>query len=118
MVGVLCWPIGQTCFYCYTYANLSSFFTTHLNLVLASCCWLLLLFICSLYCPSLLLILVVCLIAYAVGFLLIVLSISTSGSVLMLECLLDWCCKYASAVTAVGFMCHLFHVMHLPFVVS
>ena len=74
--------------------------------------------ICSLYCPSLLLMLVVCLIAYAVGLLLIVLSISASESVFMLECLLNWCCKYASAVTAVGFICHLFHVMHLPFVVS
>ena len=89
----------------------------HCSFSFSSCC-LVLLFICSLYCPSLLFMLVVCLMAYAVGFLLMVLSISASGSVFMFECLLDQCCKYVPAVTAVGFKCDLFHVMHLPFVVS
>ena len=59
-----------------------------------------------------------CLLVYIAGFLLILLSMSASGSVFMLDCLFDWCCRYASAVTVVDFMCHLFHVMHLPFVVS
>ena len=36
----------------------------------------------------------------------------------MLDCLLDWCCRYMSAVTVGGFMCHLFLEMHLPFFVS
>ena len=90
----------------------------HCSFSFASCHWFLLLFICSLYWPSLLFMLVVCLMAYAVGFLLTVLSISSSRSVFVLECLLDWCCKYVSAVTTVGFMCHLFHVMCLPFVLS
>ena len=46
------------------------------------------------------------------------LNISANGPVVMLHCLYDWCFRYASAVTVVGFMCHLFHVMHLQFIVS
>ena len=59
-----------------------------------------------------------CLLVYAAGFLLMLSSKPASRSVVMLDCLLDWCCRYVSAVKVVGFMCHLFHVMHLPFVVS
>ena len=59
-----------------------------------------------------------CLLAYAAGFLLMLFSKSASGSVVMLNCLFDWCCRYASAVTVISFMCCLFHVMCLSFVVS
>ena len=53
--------------------------------------------------------------AYAVGFLLMVLSISASGSVFMFECLLYWCCKYVSAVTmwALCVICFMLYIFHL-----
>ena len=50
--------------------------------------------------------------------LLILFSISANGSVFMLYCLLDWCCRYVSAVTVVGFMGYLYLEMCLPFFVS
>ena len=81
-------------------------------------CWLGLLTICPMLCSSSTTLFNTCLLLYAPGFLSMLLSISANGSVDMLHCLYDWCFMYASAVTAVGFMCHLFHVMHLPFVVS
>ena len=92
-------------------------FLVHCPMFFASC-WRDLLFICPLHCLSLVTLCNACLLVYAAGFLLMLLSKSASGSIVMLDCLFDWCCRYASAVTVVGFMCHLFHVMYLPFVVS
>ena len=59
-----------------------------------------------------------CVVAYNAGLLLILFSISASGSVALLESDLDWCCRYVSAVIVVGFMWHLFLEMHLPLFVS
>ena len=81
-------------------------------------CWLDLLTVCPMLCSSSTTLFNTFLLLYAPGFLSMLLSISPNGSVDMLHCLCDWCFMYASAVTAVGFMCHLFHVMHMPFVVS
>ena len=81
-------------------------------------CWLGLLTICPMLCSSSTTLFNTCLLIYAPGFLSMLLSISANGSDDMLHCLYDWCFMYTSVVTAVGFMCHLFDVMHLPFVVS
>ena len=81
-------------------------------------CWRRLLFICLLLCSTPVTLFNGCLLLYAAGFLLMLLSKFASRSVVMLDCLFDWCCRYVSAVTVVGFMCHLFCVMCLQFVVS
>ena len=81
-------------------------------------CWLGLLTICPMLCSSSTTLFHICLLLYAPGFLSMLLSIYANGSFDVLHCLYDWSFMYASAVTTVGFMCHLFHVMCLPFVVS
>ena len=81
-------------------------------------CWIGLLTVCPMLCFSSTTLFNTCLWLYTPGFLSMLLSISAYGSVDMLQCLYDWCFMYASAVTAVGFMCCLFCVMHLPFVAS
>ena len=43
-------------------------------------------------------------------------NMSASGSALAFCCFVEWCCMYASAITVVGLMWHLLHVMHLPLV--
>ena len=91
-------------------------FLVHYPMSFASC-WRELLFICPNYCLPLVTLFNACLLVYAAGFLLMLLSKSASGSVVMLDSLFDWYCRYVSAITVVGFMCCLFHVMHLPFVV-
>ena len=80
-------------------------------------CWRDLLLICPLLCSTPLTMFNDFLLLYSAEFLLMLLSKSASRSV-MLDCLFDWCCRCASAVTLVGFMCCLFLVMHPPFVVS
>ena len=92
-------------------------FLVHCPIFSASC-WRDLLFIYPLHCLSLVTLFNACLLVYAAGFLLMLLSKSASGSVVMLDCLFDWCCRYASAVTVVGFIYCPFHVMYLLFVVS
>ena len=62
-------------------------------------CWRDSLFICPLHCSSLVTLFYACLLVYAAGFLLMLLSKSASGSVVMLDCLFDWCCRHA-------FCCH------------
>ena len=57
-------------------------------------------------------------VAYNAGLLLILFSIYASGSVVLLDGVLDLCFRYASAVTIVGFMLCLFLEMHLPLFVS
>ena len=64
------------------------------------------------------LLLVVCTLPYAIGLLLIDFSMSSNGSVHVFKCFVVWYWRYVSAVTDVGLMCHLLHVIHLPFVVS
>ena len=86
--------------------------------IFSASCWLGIMTLCPMLCSSSTTLFTNCFLLYAPGFLLMLLSISASGSVVMLHCLYDWCFRYVSAVTAVGFMYHLFHVMHLPFVVS
>ena len=61
---------------------------------------------------------VACSVVYNAGLPLILFSISASGSVVLLDSFLDWCCRNVSAVTVVGFMCHLFLEMCLPLFVS
>ena len=56
--------------------------------------------------------------AYNAGLLLMLFSISASGSLALLEGFLNWRCRYVSAVIVVGFMWHLFLEMHLPLFVS
>ena len=94
----------------------------------AVCLFILLFYVCLLmnnFIGGLLIVLFTCivyvshlLVVYIAGFLLILFSISASGSVFMLDCLLNWCCRYVSAVTVVGFMCPLFLEMCLLFFVS
>ena len=64
------------------------------------------------------LLLFVCMLAYAIGLLLIHFNISSNGSVCVFECFVVWYCRYVSAVTDVGLMYYLLHVILLPFVVS
>ena len=45
-------------------------------------------------------------------------NISASRSALVLCCFVDWYCMYVSAITAVGLMWCLLHVICLPLVVS
>ena len=76
--------------------------------------WTLLVAFCSSYWWCVLPVAVTYSVAYNAGLLLILFSISASGSVVFLDSFLDWCCRYVSAVTVVGFMCRLFLEMHLP----
>ena len=80
--------------------------------------WTPLLVFCSSYWSHVLFMVITHSVVYIAGFLLILFSISVSGSVVLLDSLLDWCCRYVSAVTVVGFMCCLFLEMHLPLFVS
>ena len=64
------------------------------------------------------LLLFVCILAYAVGLLLIHFNMSSNGSDYVFECFVVWYCRYISVVTDVGLMCHLLCVILLPFVVS
>ena len=65
--------------------------------------WTILLVVCSLHCSFVLFMLLTLLVVYIAGFLLILFRISASGSVFMLDCSLDWCCRYISDVTVLGF---------------
>ena len=85
-------------------------------LCFSSSFWLLL--VCSLYWLLWMFSLEACVLIYAIGFWLELLTTSVSGSAPALACFIDWYCKYLSAVIVVSLMCHLLHVMHLPLVVS
>ena len=69
-------------------------------------------------CPGILLRLGVCIMAYTTGFFVMLFSMSASGSALVFCCFVEWYCMYVSAITVVGIMWHLLHVMHLLLVVS
>ena len=56
--------------------------------------------------------------AYAVGLFLMCSNISSSRLFCLCICFVAWYCMYVPAVTDVGLMCHLLHVILLPFVVS
>ena len=73
---------------------------------------------CSSYWSHVLLVVITHSVVYNAGLLLILFSISASGSVVLSDIFLDWYCRYVSAVTVVGFMCCLFLEMHLPLFVS
>ena len=73
---------------------------------------------CWLYCVHWFFMMLVWALEYAIGLLLICLNMSSSGSVLVCDCFVVWCCRYVSDVPDVGLMCCLLHVIHLPLVVS
>ena len=64
------------------------------------------------------LLLFACMLAYAIGLLLIHFNMSSNGSVHVFECFVVWHCRYVSIVINVGLMCHLLCFILLPFVVS
>ena len=64
------------------------------------------------------LLLLVWALAYTIELLLIHFNMSSKGAVHVFECFVVWYCRYASTVTDIGLMCHLLHVILLPFVVS
>ena len=79
-------------------------------------CWMHL--VCWQYCVLLMLLLLVCTLPYAIGLLLIDFSMSSNGSVHVFKCFVVWYWRYVYTVTDVDLMCHLLHVILLPFVVS
>ena len=102
---VLCWyPLVHLLFFC-----------------LWSCplpCWIFIVKCLFSVFGRLLLLLCVYLLVYTIILFLMLFSMSTSGSVCLSVFFVVWYCRYASTFIDVSLMCHLLHVILLPFVVS
>ena len=117
MTSLLCWTMPLS-------SGVFRLFCLWFLLTALLPCWLLSsplpvweFFVCWWHCVLWMLLLFVCMLAYAVGLLLIHFNMSSNGSVHVFECFVVWYCRYVSTVTDVGLMCHLLHVICLPFVV-
>ena len=117
---LFCWAVPfssgvfiVSCLWSLLITSLPCWLLSSLSLALPS--WVF--FVCWWNCV-LWLLLVVWALAYAIGLLLIHFNMYSNGSVHVFECFVVWYCRYASAVTDVGLMCCLMHVILLQFVVS